>query len=51
MQATSPVDKAAVENQLTGALKSLFAVAENYPQLKASGSAELVCLAERRNGI
>ena len=24
------------ENQLTGALKSLFAVAENYPELKAS---------------
>jgi LemA protein len=36
MQATSPVDKAAAENQLTGALKSLFAVAENYPELKAS---------------
>jgi LemA protein len=36
MQATSPADKAAAENQLTGALKSLFAVAENYPELKAS---------------
>lgn len=36
MQATSPVEKAAAENQLTGALKSLFAVAENYPELKAS---------------
>ncbi len=36
MQATGPVDKAAAENQLTGALKSLFAVAENYPELKAS---------------
>jgi LemA protein len=36
MQATTPADKAAAENQLTGALKSLFAVAENYPQLKAS---------------
>jgi LemA protein len=36
MQATSPVDAAAAENQLTGALKSLFAVAENYPELKAS---------------
>ena len=36
MQATTPQDKAAAENQLTGALKSLFAVAENYPQLKAS---------------
>ncbi len=36
MQATTPGDKAAAENQLSGALKSLFAVAENYPQLKAS---------------
>src|SRR5205809_1521476 len=36
MQASSPADKAAAENQLTGALKSLFAVAENYPELKAS---------------
>ena len=36
MQATTPVDKAAAENQLSGALKSLFAVAENYPELKAS---------------
>jgi LemA protein len=29
-------DKAAANNQLSGALKSLFAVAENYPDLKAS---------------
>jgi LemA protein len=36
MQAITPADKAAAENQLTGALKSLFAVAENYPQLRAS---------------
>jgi LemA protein len=36
MQATGPAVKAAAENQLTGALKSLFAVAENYPQLQAS---------------
>lgn len=36
MQASSPADKAVAENQLTGALKSLFAVAENYPELKAS---------------
>jgi len=36
MQATTPADRATAENQLTGALKSLFAVAENYPQLKAS---------------
>jgi LemA protein len=36
MQATTPADKAAAENQLSSALKSLFAVAENYPQLQAS---------------
>ena len=36
MQATSPKDKEAAEGQLTGTLKSLFAVAENYPQLRAS---------------
>jgi LemA protein len=36
MQATTPAERAAAESQLTGALKSLFAVAENYPQLKAS---------------
>jgi LemA protein len=36
MHATAPADKAAAETQLTGALKSLFAVAENYPDLKAS---------------
>jgi len=29
MQATTPGDKAIAENQLNGALKSLFAVAEN----------------------
>lgn len=29
-------DKAQAENMLTGALKSLFAVAENYPDLKAN---------------
>ena len=31
MQASSPADKAVAENQLTGALKSLFAVAEIIP--------------------
>ncbi len=35
MQATGAA-KAGAENALSGALKSLFAVAENYPQLKAS---------------
>jgi len=36
MQAGSAGEKAKAENALTGTLKSLFAVAENYPQLKAS---------------
>ena len=36
MGASAPADKAAAENQLTGTLKSLFAVAENYPDLKAN---------------
>src|SRR5256714_2204433 len=36
MQANTPADKAVAENQLSGALKSLFAVSENYPELKAS---------------
>lgn len=36
MGATAPADVAAAENQLTGALRQLFAVAEAYPQLKAS---------------
>jgi LemA protein len=36
MQATGPADRAQAEGQLTMALKSLFAVAENYPQLRAS---------------
>ncbi|HVX90695.1 MAG TPA: LemA family protein [Candidatus Paceibacterota bacterium] len=36
MSATAPAEKAAAENQLTGTLKSLFAVAEAYPDLKAN---------------
>src|SRR3954464_4590445 len=35
MSATSPADKAQAENMLSGALKSLFALAETYPQLRA----------------
>jgi LemA protein len=35
MTATGPVDKAVAENQLSGALKSLFALSEAYPQLRA----------------
>jgi LemA protein len=36
MGATSVADKGAAENMLSGALKSLFAVAEAYPDLKAN---------------
>ncbi len=36
MGATSPTDKAAAENMLAGTLKSLFAVSEAYPELKAN---------------
>jgi LemA protein len=34
--ATGPEAQAQAENQLTGALRQLFAVAENYPQLRAT---------------
>ncbi|MFC1622732.1 LemA family protein [Patescibacteria group bacterium] len=36
MQAGSPHEKAQAENALSSTLKSLFAVSENYPELKAS---------------
>jgi LemA protein len=36
MQAHSTKDKAEANNELSGTLKTLFAVAENYPQLKAN---------------
>ncbi len=36
--AAGPHDQAQAENALTGALRSLFAVVENYPDLKASGN-------------
>jgi LemA protein len=36
MKADSPEAMAKANDSLTGALKSLFAVAENYPQLKAN---------------
>jgi LemA protein len=35
MSATSPGDRAAAENMLSGTLKSLFALSEAYPQLRA----------------
>lgn len=36
MQAQGPEEKGKAENMLSGTLKSLFAVAESYPELKAS---------------
>jgi LemA protein len=36
MNAKTPAEHAAAENALSGTLKTLFAVAENYPELKAS---------------
>ena len=36
MNASAPKDKAEAENMLSGALKTLFAVSENYPNLKAN---------------
>ncbi|MFT4249832.1 MAG: LemA family protein [Candidatus Woesearchaeota archaeon] len=36
MGAQTPTENAKADNMLTGALKSLFAVSENYPDLKAN---------------
>jgi LemA protein len=36
MSVHDPADKAAAENMLTGALKSVFALSEAYPQLRAA---------------
>ena len=36
MRANTVAEKAQADNFITGALKSLFAVAENYPELKAN---------------
>lgn len=38
MSANDPEEKAKSENMLTGTLKTLFNVAENYPQLKADAN-------------
>lgn len=38
MNATTPEARAEAENMLTGALKTLFAVSEAYPDLKASAN-------------
>jgi LemA protein len=37
-RATTPADKAQADNMMTGALKTLFAVAEKYPDLKADNN-------------
>ena len=49
MQASGPAERAQAEGQLTMALKSLFAVAENYPQLRASE--QFTSLQSALNGI
>jgi len=49
MKAGDVKSKAKAENMLTGALKSLFAVAENYPNLKASQN--FMQLQEELSGI
>ncbi len=36
MQASTPAEKGAAENMLSGTLKSLFAITEAYPDLKAN---------------
>jgi len=38
MGAKDPKEKGEAENMLSGALKTLFAVSENYPQLKAAAN-------------
>jgi LemA protein len=48
VSATGPQAQAQAENQLTGALRQLFAVAENYPDLKAS--ANFLALQEELTG-
>ena len=38
MNASNVEEASAADNQLTGALKTLFAIAENYPDLKANSN-------------
>ncbi|UMZ74811.1 LemA family protein [Natranaerofaba carboxydovora] len=42
MNSSTLKDKEAAENQMAGALKSLFAVSENYPELKANENFKLL---------
>ena len=49
LSATDTKKKSELDNQLSGALKTLFAVAENYPKLQASQN--FMKLQERISGI
>jgi len=49
LSATTPKEAAGANNMLSGALKSLFAVSENYPTLKADGT--FLHLQDRISGV
>ena len=49
MMSGSREDRVGASNELTGTLKTLFAIAENYPQLKASDNFKL--LQEQLEGV
>jgi LemA protein len=53
MNAEGPSDRAEAENMLTGALKSLFALSEAYPQLQAASNFQDLqkTLGDLENGI
>ena len=53
MSAQGPAAQGAAENMLTGALKSIFALSESYPQLQAAGGFRdlQASLQEVENGI
>lgn len=53
MSAQGPAQQGQAENMLTGALKSLFALSEAYPQLQAAGNFKDLqqTLKELENGI
>ena len=47
MNASTIEETSAADNQLTGALKTLFAVAENYPDLKANSTEDKIAYARQ----